>query len=66
MTMTTQEIPQTEPLNASERCDRCNAQAVAVVFLHDVAALEFCNHHWQQNRTGLLNSNAVVHVHPLP
>lgn len=68
----TAEIEVAEPLNAEQRCDRCGAQAVVVVFLptpEGFAALDlmFCGHHWREHRAAVLdNPTAVAHLHPAP
>jgi hypothetical protein len=35
-------------LNATNRCDRCNAQAYVAVTLTSGGLLMFCNHDWQR------------------
>lgn len=66
MTMTTQETAYVEPLDATQRCDRCPAHAVAVVTLPSGFDLTLCRHHWNENRTALLDGGATVDLHPLP
>ena len=41
------------PMTASDRCDRCGAQAHVRVFLESGAALQFCGHHFRQHEVRL-------------
>ena len=36
-------------LSATDRCDRCNAQAYVRVLLPSGADLLFCGHHWSRH-----------------
>lgn len=40
-------------LSASDRCDRCNAQAYVRVVLEGGSDLLFCGHHWDQHETAV-------------
>jgi hypothetical protein len=40
-------------LSATDRCDRCAAQAYVRVVLHGGADLLFCGHHWSRHETAL-------------
>lgn len=41
------------PLSATDRCDRCNAQAYVRVVLPGGTDLLFCGHHWGRHETVL-------------
>lgn len=41
------------PLTASDRCDRCAAQALVRVFLISGSALQFCSHHFKEHEVRL-------------
>lgn len=41
------------PMTASDRCDRCGAQAHVRVFLESGAALQFCGHHFREHEVRL-------------
>lgn len=41
------------PLTASDRCDRCAAQAHVRVYLENGSALQFCGHHFRQHEVRL-------------
>ncbi len=41
------------PLTASDRCDRCGAQAHVRVFLEGGSALQFCGHHFREHEVRL-------------
>jgi hypothetical protein len=43
----------TKPLNASDLCDRCGAQAYVRVILPGPSELFFCAHHNRQHATAL-------------
>lgn len=69
-TTTSTEIEQPLPLPATERCDRCGALALAVVFLPNgnqpERELLFCGHHYRENRDALLRIDDVfVNLHPV-
>ena len=40
-------------LSATDRCDRCNAQAYVRVVLPGGADLQFCAHHWSRHEGAL-------------
>jgi hypothetical protein len=40
-------------LNASDRCDRCGAQAYVLVELEGGSTLLFCGHHWGNHESAL-------------
>jgi hypothetical protein len=40
-------------MTASDRCDRCGAQAHVRVFLETGAALQFCGHHFREHEVRL-------------
>ena len=40
-------------LSATDRCDRCNAQAYVHVVLPGCTDLLFCGHHWGRHETVL-------------
>jgi Zn ribbon nucleic-acid-binding protein len=41
------------PMTASDRCDRCGAQAHVRVFLESGTALQFCGHHFREHEVRL-------------
>lgn len=45
--------PIASPLTATDRCDRCGAQAYVRVTLESGLDLLFCAHHWHDNETAL-------------
>ena len=45
--------------NASERCDRCNAQAHMRAVLN-TGTLLFCGHHGNKYRAGLIAAGAAI------
>jgi len=47
-------------LDASHRCDRCQAQAYVRVMLTNAGELLFCNHHYSQHELSLLAVTAGV------
>jgi hypothetical protein len=40
-------------LSATDRCDRCNAQAYVRVVLPGGTDLQFCGHHWSRHEDAL-------------
>jgi len=40
-------------LSATDRCDRCNAQAYVRVILPGGSDLLFCGHHWNRHESAL-------------
>lgn len=41
------------PLTATDRCDRCGAQAYVRTVLSTGSELLFCSHHWRDNEDRL-------------
>ena len=48
-------------LDATDRCDRCGAQAYVRTVLGSGSELLFCNHHWQQNEDRLREIAVSIH-----
>jgi hypothetical protein len=66
MTTTTQPAihdtaPDTAPLTAHDRCDRCGAQAYVRATLPGGTELLFCGHHGNAHRPSLLVAGASLH-----
>ncbi len=49
------------PLTASDRCDRCGAQAYVRVILLSGAELLFCAHHAREHESRLREVAAEIH-----
>ncbi len=49
------------PLTASDRCDRCNAQAYVRVVLNAGSELLFCAHHYSKFSVNLQASAREIH-----
>jgi hypothetical protein len=49
------------PLTATDRCDRCGAQAYVRTVLGSGSELLFCNHHWHQNEARLRELEVAVY-----
>jgi hypothetical protein len=49
------------PLTATDRCDRCGAQAYVRTILGSGSELLFCNHHWHQNELRLRELDVTVY-----
>ena len=49
-------------LSATDRCDRCSAQAYVRVVLPGGADLLFCGHHWSRNEAALAARGAALIV----
>jgi hypothetical protein len=49
------------PLTATDRCDRCGAQAYVRVTLGAGSELLFCAHHWHDNETRLREIASCIH-----
>lgn len=64
MTSTVQEIREVVPLTASDRCDRCGAQAKVRATL-PASDLLFCRHHGQEYLPKLVEVALDVFVEPL-
>ncbi len=47
-------------LSATDRCDRCNAQAYVRVVLTNGSDLLFCGHHWNAHEEKLRPQAAAV------
>ncbi|WP_432544921.1 DUF7455 domain-containing protein [Kineococcus sp. SYSU DK002] len=50
-----------DPMTASDRCDRCGAQAYVRVVLSAGGELLFCAHHGREHRQALRASGADIH-----
>lgn len=48
-------------LTATDRCDRCGAQAYALATLTSGTDLLFCAHHWREHGATLLAQGATIH-----
>jgi hypothetical protein len=48
-------------LNATDRCDRCGAQAYVRTVLGSGSELLFCNHHWHDNEERLREIAVSIH-----
>jgi hypothetical protein len=51
----------TQPLNATDLCDRCGAQAYIRVVLPGSGQLLFCAHHGRQHSDALAKVAAEIH-----
>jgi len=49
------------PLTATDRCDRCGAQAYVRATLISGSELLFCAHHWRDNESPLREIGATIH-----
>ncbi|MFN2517670.1 MAG: hypothetical protein ABR604_01310 [Jatrophihabitantaceae bacterium] len=49
------------PLTATDRCDRCGAQAYVRATLVSGSELLFCAHHWHDNEVRLRAIGATIH-----
>jgi len=47
-------------LSATDRCDRCNAQAYVRVVLTNGSDLLFCGHHWTRHEDALRPQASLV------
>lgn len=54
-------------LNATDRCDRCRAQAYVLVELEGGSTLLFCGHHWGTHEAALTpqSQRVVNELHKL-
>jgi ribosomal protein L37E len=59
--MTEQEILESTPLNAHDRCDRCGAQAYVRATLLTGGELLFCAHHGKEYAEKLKSVSAAIH-----
>lgn len=59
-TMEAQQETRTISSNSTNRCDRCGAQAYALVVLATAQSLMFCGHHWAAVRLVLEPVAATV------
>lgn len=50
----------TASLSATDRCDRCGAQAFVRVVLPGGADLFFCGHHWSRHEAALRDRSVEV------
>ena len=48
------------PLTATDRCDRCGAQAYVRTVLNSGLELLFCSHHWRDNEDRLREVAATI------
>jgi hypothetical protein len=48
------------PLTATDRCDRCGAQAYVRTILTSGSELLFCSHHWRDNEDRLRELAASI------
>lgn len=51
----------TQPLNATDLCDRCGAQAYVRVVLPGTGQLLFCAHHGRQHADALAKVAVEIH-----
>jgi len=49
------------PLTATDRCDRCGAQAYVRTTLLSGSELLFCAHHWHDNEAALREVAVEIH-----
>lgn len=49
------------PLTATDRCDRCGAQAYVRAVMSSGSELLFCAHHWHDNEDRLREVSAAIH-----
>jgi hypothetical protein len=49
------------PLTATDRCDRCGAQAYVRTTLNSGYELLFCSHHWHENEDRLREVAVSIH-----
>ena len=49
------------PLAATDRCDRCGAQAYVRTVLSSGSELLFCSHHWRDNEDRLRQIAVSIH-----
>ena len=49
------------PLTATDRCDRCGAQAYVRARMPSDSELLFCAHHWHDNEIALREVAASIH-----
>ncbi|MCW2646677.1 MAG: hypothetical protein QOF87_753 [Pseudonocardiales bacterium] len=49
------------PLTATDRCDRCGAQAYVRATMISGSELLFCAHHWHDNEPRLREIGATIH-----
>ncbi|MGI8762133.1 MAG: DUF7455 domain-containing protein [Jatrophihabitantaceae bacterium] len=49
------------PLTATDRCDRCGAQAYVRAVMASGSELLFCAHHWHDNEARLRELGARIH-----
>ena len=57
----TASLAPTAPLNASDRCDRCGAQAYVRAELEGIGELLFCAHHARLHADKLREVAATIH-----
>ncbi|MDT4939146.1 MAG: hypothetical protein QOG80_2817 [Pseudonocardiales bacterium] len=49
------------PLTATDRCDRCGAQAYVRATMPSGSELLFCSHHWHDNEAALRDVAETIH-----
>lgn len=49
------------PLTATDRCDRCGAQAYVRATMISGSELLFCAHHWHDSEARLREIGATIH-----
>lgn len=58
--MSTTAVAEPASLNATDRCDRCGAQAYVRATLDGGAELLFCGHHFRAHEDKLAAAGAVI------
>ena len=61
MTTATSTTLSNDHMTASDRCDRCGAQAYVRVVLNAGGELLFCAHHGREHRDALRQAGADIH-----
>lgn len=61
MTTATSTTLSNDTMTASDRCDRCGAQAYVRVMLSAGGELLFCAHHGREHRDALRQAGADIH-----
>lgn len=56
------EVPDVDTLSATDRCDRCGAQAYVKVEIPNASVLLFCAHHYEEHAPALAGKGAAVLV----
>jgi len=50
-----------QPLNLSDRCDSCAAQAFVAATMTSGSELLFCGHHYRKHEAALIAQGACIH-----